>query len=469
MTEAEPKRILWLCLAFGWVSYAWLVTGGDFNLLGEDALWRAYNVYALQLLKGDLSVPAGVIGQEGWYVDGKAYMSYGLLPALLRLPLLLFDSLAEVPLGRLLVWLQLGAAVSLLQTVLFQVWRRNQTGAHAIGWPLFLIMSLMLWVNSGTFIIAQSAVLYHEPYASALLLVCVGIYVLVRHYCLESMSLAGAAVMMALCAALCLHARPTMAVSLYLVATVMLLHACVARWRGGTGLRGLWQFCRDAMKVSLLPSLILLVGGLSYLGLNLVRFDTIFFNNAIENYGFFIGGEGYSERLLAMKEHGSFNLKRIPGNAAFYFGGLWDLHSQLIEAANVGFVRKETPIVRLLLLWGAPIALAVFVALRLLVRRSQSVAVFGLAFALCFCAGSLLQLSYATVTYRYAAEMWPPILLLLCWGFATGSFAVLRSVTMKGVLLLSVAASFWYGLTLNSEYRSKWSDIRAFDPAQVQS
>src|SRR5690242_15449042 len=59
------------------------------NLFGSD-LGLTFNSMLLHLLHGEFNVDPNAIGLEGFIRDGKVYAYFGILPALLRLPLLPF-------------------------------------------------------------------------------------------------------------------------------------------------------------------------------------------------------------------------------------------------------------------------------------------------------------------------------------------------------------------------------------------
>jgi len=69
------------------IVFFWMVTDGSFDP-GHRVPYSGnfYDVQAHRLLDGDLSMPAGVLGIEGYEHDGKSYMYFGPAPALLRIP-----------------------------------------------------------------------------------------------------------------------------------------------------------------------------------------------------------------------------------------------------------------------------------------------------------------------------------------------------------------------------------------------
>jgi hypothetical protein len=69
------------------VVFAWMVTNGTFDP-GHRVPFSGnfYDVQAHQLLDGKLAMPASVLGIEGYEHNGRSYMYFGPVPALLRLP-----------------------------------------------------------------------------------------------------------------------------------------------------------------------------------------------------------------------------------------------------------------------------------------------------------------------------------------------------------------------------------------------
>ncbi|PCI59185.1 MAG: hypothetical protein COB37_12055 [Kordiimonadales bacterium] len=399
--------------------YALLITEGSLNFFGEEGYWSAYGAQLFQFLDGQLDIPEAAIQQEGWFFGGKVYMSYGLLPAILRLPLLPFIDLAVTPVSRLVVWLLITASVLIIQSLINQTWRAQTGGDRTINRLVFVLVSIVVWFNSGYLIIIQNAAIYHEPYAVSLFCFSLVFYYFVKCFILQKTSYSTCAAVTALCAVASLHGRPTMAVGLFVAAGFIVLAHLFDLYRQqpeGQQLRRINALLQVVWKNGF-SILVVLVGSVSYLALNYARFDSLFFMTEIESYGFFRAGEGYSERLSALQEFGAFNIRRIIPNGIYYLVGGYDLHSQLVQAFDVGFIRKEMSIA-LIYIWLVPL-LAFMGALGYGVKQVRAgwsrKHTAGLALTVCTSLGALLQLSYTTATYRYMSEFWPFVMTAIVW------------------------------------------------------
>ena len=74
---------------------AW-ITNGSFRLLRPMKYGLVFNNMLEHLLRWEFDVDPGLIEGEGFVHDGKAYAYFGILPALLRFPLLLAGRLEDV-------------------------------------------------------------------------------------------------------------------------------------------------------------------------------------------------------------------------------------------------------------------------------------------------------------------------------------------------------------------------------------
>jgi hypothetical protein len=85
------------------VYYLFLLSNGTFQLFAPEMLDKAFDNMLVHLLRGEVTVDREAIDFEAFTHDGKTYAYFGVFPALLRLPALLFVDVAQVPLARCLV------------------------------------------------------------------------------------------------------------------------------------------------------------------------------------------------------------------------------------------------------------------------------------------------------------------------------------------------------------------------------
>jgi hypothetical protein len=157
-----------------------------------------------------------------------------------------------------------------------------------------------------------------------------------------------------------------------------------------------------------------------------------------------------SRRARAFSEHGQFNARRIPPNALVYFAsppsdlgmdraidGLDRLHARLIAPTDAVIINQ--PKVGVLFLWPAAVLLAVIGLAGGTVWRPPAVA--GLAGV---AIGSLMMLSYPTITLRYHIDLWPLVALPGVFGLERLSRGLRegdrRSAFLRSFLLVLLAA-----------------------------
>ena len=466
-----------LRLAEGWTAfvifycapaivYYGLITGFNFSFFEPDFAWNAYNQYFLSMLDGRLDIPPDSIGREGSYLGGKAYMYYGAFPIITRLMMFPFVDLDVTPISRLSIWVFSVAAVSVLQWRILTTFRHFADGQGLMLKFAFLCLaSLILWFASAHTVIIRSATLYHEPYAASLLLVAVYLAVASRDLMFNTGERRYRLVIYASIAALSLYTRPTIAISLY-AATLFLIGAAVVEEAISSAVSNKERFgsyLKILIRKGAMPTLILAGGGCVLLGMNYARFGNPFSLSG-GGYGFAVSGEGFTERACSgMLGHSRFDLLRIIPNTIYYLIGGNDIHTKLSMLLDTGFVRREPPIVRMVFLWTTGIAAAAFFVwinfLSALKRNARAIILSGLFLSLMI--ATLLQLSYTTITYRYMADLWPPMgmSLLFTWHyFSTRKIdTTSRSVKfMTAGLFLAVVMNIAYGMYSYNAYRHQF-------------
>ena len=67
----------------------WFVTWGTWRLFEPDVFGGYYDAQARAILHGRLDVPLEAVGFEAFVRDGKSYGYFGIVPSLVRIPLML--------------------------------------------------------------------------------------------------------------------------------------------------------------------------------------------------------------------------------------------------------------------------------------------------------------------------------------------------------------------------------------------
>jgi hypothetical protein len=151
-------------IAASGVLFAWLVTGGTWQFLQSVPFSNFYDVQARSLLSGTWSMPASVLSIEGIRTDGRTDMYYGPVPALLRLPVLLFTHRLD---GRLTPISLLVAFVVALTFVTLISWRvrgmvRGQAPVTRLEAVLTAAFIVVVGVGSVLFFLGSTAQVYEE-------------------------------------------------------------------------------------------------------------------------------------------------------------------------------------------------------------------------------------------------------------------------------------------------------------------
>jgi hypothetical protein len=83
------------------IYYLFLTVDGSLNFFKPTELGMVFNNMLEHILHGEFDVDPSAIAFEGFARDGKIYSYFGILPALLRLPLLPIGALARLDVTRL--------------------------------------------------------------------------------------------------------------------------------------------------------------------------------------------------------------------------------------------------------------------------------------------------------------------------------------------------------------------------------
>lgn len=144
-------------------AYLWMLTVGRLDLLQRQYFDDFFDAQARSLLDGRLDVPAEVAAFEGFLIDGRTYIYFGPVPALVRLPVLAVTDRFD---GRLTTLSMLLAAVVLMAAAfrLSCVLRGIVRGAAPVGRrePLLTGLLAVVVLVSPAFFLSSAATVYHE-------------------------------------------------------------------------------------------------------------------------------------------------------------------------------------------------------------------------------------------------------------------------------------------------------------------
>lgn len=429
-----------------------------------------YDYYYLALLDGHFDLPARILRYEGHYTpDGTGYLYHGLAPLLTRFAFGWALPLPGTSLAPFSIWLWTVLGTACYHLAFLTIARPLWSGERLRGAFWASVLGVAIWFAGPGVIVVARVSLYHEPIAVAYAMA--GLFVLLwTRSAAADRPWRWLPAALALCAAISLHARPNVAVGLYLGTAIAI------------GLALLYQR-RGAWRPAVLAAAILGLSVAGYFGSNVARFGSATqahgdFNASAVQYGAaFWGYETVdSKRSAAFVEHGKFNLGRIPPNLMLYLadvpqegplGRIARSVDDLFRAATTekfGLIRIEGPRVGMLLLWPAWFVLA---AAALFAWRAAP-RFLGLVLAVGAAAG--VTLAYGTITLRYRVDLWPVLAVFAIIGLyavvprlaGKRSQALLATVLVLGVLAgaaVSGLAGKRYGAitSVDLPFFARWS------------
>lgn len=404
-----------------------------------------YDLYYLAILDGRFDLPARILRYEGHYApDGTGYLYHGLAPLLTRFAVGWVWPLPQVSQAYASIWFWAVAGTACYHltfaTIARHIW--NGPGRRRTLWAALLAFGV--WFTTPGLLLSAAPSLFHET-SSVAYAMAGGFVLLWTRAALSDRLWSWALVGLALCAGIALHARPNVAVGLYLGAVLAI------------GL-ALWNDHRRAVLPMAFAIAILGVAGMGYLKFNEIRFGSATqvhgsYDQSSVQYGPVFWGyeEQDSARAAAFVEHGRFNLRRVLPNLALYIFDLPDRSfligpSAVVEAAyrkataNLGFIRLEGPRMGMAWIFAGCLVLAAAAPF----ARQVPPRMAGLLIATGAAAG--LTLAYGTVTLRYRFDVWP----FVASAGAIGLYAVVpRLVRSSGISpLKAVLTTATIGSTL---------------------
>jgi hypothetical protein len=405
---------------------------------------------------------------EGHFTpDGTGYLYYGLLPLITRLPFLPFVDMPTMWISTFSIWLWAVAGNAAYHRAFWLALAHGAGGADKIGGWASALLACAVWFAGPGLIMSATGAVFDEPIVAAY--ATAGGFVLVLVMAVfGKLPLERAIVLMALCAGLTVHARPHIAVGLYLavclIALMLVLRCGLARWKSATA----------AMAI-------LGAFGLALIAVNAVRFGnpaTVhggFSDEDVQYSSIFWGLESKdSPRAKAFTQVGQFSATRIVPNALIYFGSppsdlgfnksvhaLEKLHVRMLADGDSTTIAD--PKVGTIFLWPV---WTVLMLVGLFQRSTWTMpAAAGLAGVT---VSAVMLLCYMTITLRYHVDMWPLLALPAVFGLAavarkaTGDPVATRS--WRNVLLVLATLGMFVTLqktvhsrAMNTDKQDLWS------------
>lgn len=470
---------------FTFVYYAALLTNGDFILWaptihrgdsGQSTFGFVYNSTLQHLLNGDFTIDLDAIGFEALIRNGKVYTYFGVMPALLRLPLLPFVDLARIDVAPLYCSIAATLAtllkVSALRLACTAVTARVRS--DILIWAL--AVSLVLGGSAVPFLRAtvyQEAILWEGVFAFAFLVLAL------RGLTVPTGFSPRILLLMAIVAGCCLLTRVVMATGLYAGVLALLAWRLQSEmFRGATAttgqirsrLRAGLRLLSTGRFIAPLIALALFASAAGLVNYKRFRNPLVFANFSIQthlptSHGVHLDG------VPALEHYGEFNLRRIPYGLMYYFAPVWFVHSADGDLLFDDYRRREFDLVEappssffftdpLLLMLAAAGLGAIWRRNRMALSRPAA----GVVAAALALPPALLLMAF-TMAFRYRMEFYPLfVFLALIGAFGTKpEIAAPRPRSAAGLILLALFGVIASHLVLVVYKLSPWSNLHRED------
>lgn len=441
----------WLPLAAalaGLTLHTWLLIGTDGGLLASRPLGDFYDAQVRAWFDGHWHVPAEVAGLEGIVRDGRTYIYFGVVPSILRLPVLALTDSLDGRLSQLSVWCATAVATAAGVSLWWRL--RALVSAEPPGFADHVraaAVAAALPAGSTLLFLASRPGVYHEASAwgVAFTLWCfVALLDLTRQWSRRGVVLCG------LAAAAAVSSRPS--VGLAAIAAVALVAVAIGAGARtgvvtGTGRR--------------LPMLALgaaAAGALvSYSAVMWIRFRTLF-GPPLEDMVFAQVDEG---RASFLERHdGFFGLEFVPTTlvqywrpnglditAAFPFVDFGEPPGPVIGGTEFDLIDHVASVPATM---PAAVVLAVLGVVTMARDRDRFAVPALLTVGALAGLGGMLAFGY--IAHRYTADALPLVLVPALVALATVS----RRSVVAVVAALGVAG-VWINLALGLTYQRLWS------------
>jgi hypothetical protein len=432
MVSGAHARFLAILLAvlplhyFGLVSLA--APGLTLDVPSQHGL--TYNSMALRLLEGRFDVDPAVIGDEGFFRNGRTYAYFGIFPALLRIPLVPFTDLATVLVEGVYRYAAMLIAASGGIAMIVTLERSFAPADDTVTRPLLIAAAL----SGPSVMLAIRPGIFEEATLWAWALCAWFLTLLLPTLRAGAQPSVGRLCALALLAGLCLLTRPTTGLGLLLALGLLLLSLLQteAARKGSPGITGALRGILS--KKVVLPALIVCVLGAVAAGVNYARWgDPFVFADLRLQHGV---TQLHPDRLERLEQYGLFNPTRLGLGILYYFFPIWSVtvdgrflfHDQIVrlfdafELPPSSFFLSDP-----LTMFLAAIGLAALLRGRLrdFARGRVLVVLAGLSIA------PALMLIGWYMAFRYRAEFMPLFLLAACLGAVSLGHSISRATARQ--------------------------------------
>lgn len=386
MNAARPIKVMALVLVAILGSYAIALLPREVRPLD-----LTFNSMLDHLLRGRFDVDPAIVGREGFTVHGRVVAYWGILPALLRLPMTLF------PGWRTLDFTIGSCLVALGGMIATKLWTLRLIRREMPGLPVWIGRAMVVvLLFSGAQLCFLRFSLYQEVCLWAALWGALFVAAAI-HAQLRGLS-RGALLVMALTAGLAMLTRVSLGIGLVAAFGGVMLVETLARRTA----------VREWTKMAARPLIVLATLGLITALVNFGRWGDPF---TFADYQYYNYNAWYPDRVVRMTEQGLFNLHRVPFGLIYYFAPIWVLHGAdgqlLLEATRQKWIdAAELPPSSFLL--TDPLLLVLGAgAIADWVRQRGKGQARGIAIAIGLAIPAVLMLCAVSMNFRYRLDFYP--------------------------------------------------------------
>ncbi len=310
----EARWIFVACLVL-FFYYAFLLCNGTISLLGRESGDLVFGSMLDHLLRGDFGVDAAVIGPESFTRDGKTYSYYGIVPALLRLPAMLFFDVTKIGLARPSCLIAMTIYVGALLRMLLLIHRSVSPARRSNA--CLVIMAAAICFSGPEVYLLGSAWFYHEPVFWASAFGAVYNFVLLRAVLTDRGFTTTDWALLAGLSGLALNTRGSVGVALALTTSLLIMRNMWIIWRSRPSWRNLLGAISDRsfiVPVAILTLFTIVVGFI-----NFERWGNPF---TFVNYRYYDMAAADPHHVGVIMNYGVFNVTRIPISLLYYSTGL---------------------------------------------------------------------------------------------------------------------------------------------------
>ncbi len=397
---AWRPTLVW-CVAGGLIFlYYWaLLSDGRFLRVAPVRYDFIFNSMIEYLARGRFDVDPNAVLQEGFTRDGRTYAYFGILPALLRWPMLIFPRL------RLIDVTALSCAVAVSIAAVAQLTAVSRVGRLLGDAPYrerVLVFAAAMVIFGGAQVQFSRPSVYQESIDWAFCFAA--IFVLLAFlWCVDVAGRkAGQLVAMAVLAGLCLLTRVSTSIGLYAACAAIMLPDVIA-----------------ARRRVVLPAVILLGFAATCGYVNFMRWGSPL---TFQDYRYYdilaVNAPAYDVLL----NYGYFNVRRILFGLGYFFVPVWavigsDGHFLFRSFQDRFYYTVELPPATF---FASDLLLCVLGGLGVadLVRRRAAAfdSTAAGAIAVCLSIPGILMLMAIAITFRYRMEFYAPLIFLALFG-----------------------------------------------------